>query len=122
MTNPNWMTSLAWFITIIAFIPLVLWLLKRTPMGAAASKGLMRNVATLPLSPTQRVVTVEVGQGEDRRWLVLGVTAHSITTLHTMAPQPEGPGLATSTIGATPFAQTLSGALGRWQQKGKPPP
>ena len=41
----------------------------------------------LPLSTSQRIVTVEVGSGDERRWLVLGVTPPAITTLHTMAPQ-----------------------------------
>ena len=80
-----------WFIAIIAMIPLALWLLKRTPMGGGAGNGMLRSVAALPLSTSQRIVTVEVGQGDARRWLVLGVTAQSITTLHTMDPQEEAP-------------------------------
>jgi flagellar protein FliO/FliZ len=82
------MSSLIWFIAIIALIPLALWLLKRTPMGGGAGHGQLRSIAALPLSTNQRIVTVEVGQGEARRWLVLGVTAQSITTLHTMIPDP----------------------------------
>ena len=80
-------TSLLWFVAIIALIPLALWLLKRTPMGGAAAHGLMRSVAVLPISPSQRIVTIEVGRGDERCWLVLGVTPQSITTLHQMAPQ-----------------------------------
>jgi len=81
------MSSLIWFIAIIAMIPVALWLLKRTPMGGGgAGQGMLRSVAALPLSANQRIVTVEVGQGDTRRWLVLGVTAQSITTLHTMEP------------------------------------
>jgi flagellar protein FliO/FliZ len=89
------LNSLLWFIAIIAMIPCALWLLKRTPMGGATGHGVMRSVAALPLSASQRIVTVEVGQGDERRWLVLGVTAQSITTLHTMAPQAESPAAAT---------------------------
>ena len=100
------LNSLLWFIAIIAMIPCALWLLKRTPMGGGAGNGVMRHISALPLSANQRLVTVEVGQGEARRWLVLGVTAQSITTLHTMAPQAE------ATLTATPappaFAQLLS--------------
>ena len=99
-------TSLLWFVAIIAMIPLALWLLKRTPMGGASGAGVMRSVAALPLSASQRIVTVEVGQGDERRWLVLGVTAQSITTLHTMAPQAEGAAAATPASPA--FAQLLS--------------
>jgi flagellar protein FliO/FliZ len=81
------LTPLLWFAAVIALIPVALWLLKRTPVGAAASAGPMRTISTLPLSAQQRLVTVEVGSGEDRTWLVLGVTPQSIQTLHAMAPQ-----------------------------------
>ena len=82
------------FLGILVLIPIALWLLKRTPMGGASTSGQMRVVATQPISPSQRLMIVEVGQGEDRRWLVLGVTGQNISTLHTMAPQPEAPGAA----------------------------
>ena len=102
----NGLSSLLWFVAIIAMIPVALWLLKRTPMGGGASgNGVMRSVAALPLSQNQRIVTVEVGQGDERRWLVLGVTAQSITTLHTMAPQAEA--AASVTPAMPPFAQLL---------------
>ncbi len=87
----NLFTSVLWFIAVLALIPVLLWLLKRTPLGTggAAASGLMRQVAALPLSPSQRIVTIEVGSGEERRWLVLGVTPQSITPLHNLAPQAE---------------------------------
>ena len=93
---PSGLSSLLWFCAIVAAIPLTLWFLKRTPLGGAGGAGVMRSVAMLPLSTSQRIVTVEIGSGDDRRWLVLGVTPGSITTLHTMAPQeaalPPSPG------------------------------
>jgi flagellar protein FliO/FliZ len=68
----------------------------------------MRSVSSLPLSNTHRLLTVEVGQGGQRRWLVLGVTPHNINLLHTMEPPPEaaaaGPG--SSERGGS-FAQML---------------
>ena len=102
----NWVGPLISFVAILALIPLALWLLKRTPLGAAAT-GLagMRLVASLPLAPNQRLLTVEVGQGADRQWLVLGVTPAGIRTLHTMPPQAEARPVAT---GAGPsFASWL---------------
>ena len=84
---PSGLSSVLWFGAIVALIPLTLWFLKRTPLGGAGGAGVMRSVAMLPLSTSQRIVTVEIGSGEERRWLVLGVTPQSITTLHTMAPQ-----------------------------------
>ena len=102
----NGLTSLFWFIAVIAAIPLVLWFVKRSPIGSVAGAGLLRHVATLPLSASQRIVTVEVGSGDERRWLVLGVTPTAITTLHTMTPQHVEPA-----PGAQPpasFAQMFS--------------
>jgi flagellar protein FliO/FliZ len=84
---PNGLSSVLWFCAIVALIPITLWFLKRTPLGGSGGAGVMKSVAMLPLSTSQRIVTVEVGSGAERRWLVLGVTPSSITTLHTMAPQ-----------------------------------
>ena len=84
---PNAVSSLLWFIAIVALIPVTLWFLKRTPLGGAGGAGVMRSIATLPLSTSQRIVTIEVGSGAEKRWLVLGVTPSSITTLHSMAAQ-----------------------------------
>ena len=52
-----------------------------------------------------RLVTVEVGRGETRRWLVLGVTAQAVSMLHEMAPQDESFAVAPT---ATPFPQLLA--------------
>ncbi|MCU0929991.1 MAG: flagellar biosynthetic protein FliO [Burkholderiaceae bacterium] len=109
---PAGLSALLWFAVVVAAIPLALWLLKRTPIGAAATApGLMRTVAVLPLAPGQRLMTVEVGQGESRRWLVLGVTGQQITTLHEMPPGADAP--AASSAAALPFAQLLSNARPR---------
>jgi flagellar protein FliO/FliZ len=106
MTAGSVFTSLLWFIAILALIPAALWLLKRTPAGGASVHGLMRTVAVLPLAPGQRLVTVEVGRGEARRWLVLGVTGQQITALHEMAPQDET--VPPAPQAAAPFAQLLA--------------
>jgi flagellar protein FliO/FliZ len=98
-------TSLLWFIAIVAMIPAALWLLKRTPLGGAGAQGVMRSIAVLPISSSQRIVTVEVGSGDERRWLVLGVTPQAISTLHSMAPQGDAPPAAA--LPAPPFAQML---------------
>jgi flagellar protein FliO/FliZ len=103
------MSALLWFAAIVVMIPLALWLLKRSPLGGSSSgAGSMRSVSSLPLSNTHRLLTVEVGQGDQRRWLVLGVTPHNINLLHTMEPPTEaaaeGPGA--SAPGGS-FAQML---------------
>ena len=111
MNTAQGFTSLLWFLAIIVLIPVALWLLKRTPLGgaggfgAAAGPAGLRAVDTLALSPSQRIVTIEVGHGEQRQWLVLGVTAQTITPLHSMAPQSDG---APAAMPIPAFAQLLS--------------
>ncbi len=110
MTN---FTSLLWFVAVIAMIPVALWLLKRTPLGGGVGglAGAPRTVAVLALSAQQKLVTVEVGQGDDRLWLVLGVSPQGIRTLHTMtaiaAPMPADDTGAAAPLPSTTFAQLL---------------
>ena len=107
MTPPD-LNSLWWFVAIVALIPLALWLLKRTPLGGSGTgAGAPRTVGVLPLSASQKLVTIEVGQGEERLWLVLGVTPQSIRTLHTMSPQ-QAAAQGAAAPPATAFAQLLS--------------
>lgn len=108
--GPNVWSSLAWFALILAAIPVALWLLKRTPMGGAATaRGGLRSIAALPLSTSQRIVTIEVGSGAARRWLVLGVTPQAITTLHTLEPEADPPDAdpATAPSFVAAFARVL---------------
>ena len=97
--------SLLWFVFILALIPVALWALKRLPIVKGSQTSPTRVVGVTALSGSQRLLTVEVGQGDDRRWIVLGVTPSSITLLHSMAPQAEDPA-STGTTGAT-IAETL---------------
>ena len=103
MTPP--LSSLLWFLVVIAAIPLALWFVKRSPVGSGG-RGITRSISVLPLSASQRIVTVEVGQGEQRCWLVLGVTAHQISTLYTMLPQDEAPPVVPNPT--TTFAQLIT--------------
>lgn len=118
MGSTGWGYSLAWFALIVAAIPAALWLLRRTPLVAGAGHaraGVPHTVAVMPLSPQQRLVTVEVGTGESRQWLVLGVTPQGIRTLHTMAALgPAAPGPDTGAGGGAqhPFAQLLGRVRG----------
>ena len=106
-------SSLLWLMLVIAAIPAVLWFVKRSPLGQQQAVGTARLVSVLPLSTSQRVVTVEVGRGDQRLWLVLGVTPQSIQNLHVMSPQDDGPAPLSSpaaTLG--PLMQRLRGKAG----------
>lgn len=82
--------TVAAFVLLLAMVPMGLkWLQSRGvatgPAGAAAASRVLSAVA---VGPHQRVVTVEVGPAHERICLVLGVTAQSISCLHTMAAPP----------------------------------
>jgi flagellar protein FliO/FliZ len=85
-------TSLAWFAVVVLAIPALLWLFKVSPLGRLhgfkpeLTECPMKPMASLAIAPGQKLMTVEVGQGPYRRWLVLGVTAGSITTLDRIDP------------------------------------
>jgi flagellar protein FliO/FliZ len=114
MSQP--MISLLWFVGIVALIPLALWLMKRSPlMGQMGGKpGTPRLVASLAVSTQQKLVTVEVGQGDARQWLVLGVSPQGIRTLHTMAAQEDQDGVdAGQTLPGTPAPAAFAQLLGR---------
>lgn len=80
------------FIAALCALPwLVKWLQKRTGRGLGGADQASRVVSMLALGPQQRVVTVEVGSGQNRTHLVLGVTTQSITCLHVMQPEISHP-------------------------------
>ena len=55
------------------------------PAGGAVAKGpALQLLSSLSVGPQQRVITVQVDDGQTRTCLVLGVAAGSITTLHSL--------------------------------------
>jgi flagellar protein FliO/FliZ len=110
---PNGLSSVLWFCAIVALIPVTLWFLKRTPLGGGSAAGVLKTVANLSLSTSQRIVTIEVGNGDERRWLVLGVTPNSITPLHTMTPDD-----GTTPSDPAPLHPAFAQILGRLRRPG----
>ncbi len=108
---PNMGLTVMWFVAILALIPLSLWWMKRTGLaqgGMAGNGAQMRPVGQHVLGPGQKLVTMEVGTGADKVWLVLGVTAQQITTLHTLPPQS----LSDTTVQPMPFQAALAKVIG----------
>lgn len=88
MGNP--LTALLWFALVLALIPLALWALKRGQWlpGLRPQADSPRLVASLSLSPHQRVVVIDIDEPGLSRRLVLGVTAQHIQTLHQFTAAP----------------------------------
>ncbi len=89
----------------------IAWLLQRyrrhLPGATHRAGPSLQVLGGVALGPQQRVVTLQVGQGEQAVCLVLGVTAGSVNTLHQM-PLPEAPADTTATAPSTGFAARLA--------------
>jgi flagellar protein FliO/FliZ len=86
------------FVFLLALTPMVVkWLKQRSFGGIQSVSSASRILSVLAVGPHQRVVTVEVGPEGHRVWLTLGVTAQSITCLHSMP-------LASGSAPQTPLA------------------
>jgi flagellar protein FliO/FliZ len=92
--------TFAWvvlFLLLLISLPFgIKWIQRRGLAGSMGSAASSRVVTAVAVGPHQRVVTVEVGPEGCKTWLVLGVTAQSITCLHAMpaetsSTRPSGP-------------------------------
>ena len=108
------------FVAAMALLP---WLLRRLKQRQSALSGTgavaARVLTAISLGPQQRLVTVEVGTGEARTCLVLGVTAQQITCLHVLpalssATAPVS-AAAVASAGAIPPSTSFSQAMARAQ-------
>jgi flagellar protein FliO/FliZ len=89
-------------LVVVALILAAAWLLRRLNVaGAAAGSAGMKIVGGLSVGPRERILLLEVGDA----WVVVGVTATQMRTLHTL---PKGQ-LPAAAAGADPrpFAQLL---------------
>lgn len=85
--------TVAAFVLLLAMVPMAIkWLQSRGVASGPANGAVSRVLSAVAVGPHQRVVTIEVGPAHDRICLVLGVTAQSISCLHT------------TTAGARPIA------------------
>jgi flagellar protein FliO/FliZ len=78
--------SIAVFLGLLACLPMaVKWLKTRSGYTPLPTGDQAVVVSAVAVGPHQRVVTVEVGPQDARVRLTLGVTAQSITCLHSAA-------------------------------------
>ncbi|MDZ7857649.1 flagellar biosynthetic protein FliO [Sphaerotilus sp.] len=108
------LTPLLWLVLVLVSIPVALWLLRRSGyagLSPRAVPGSVRVVSQSALSPQHRLVTVEVGEGAERCWLVLGMTGQQISVLHRLVPPPSEGEPARSTPALPSIAGTSFGYL-----------
>ena len=91
---------------VIALVFAVAWIARRIGLGVPGHDAtpLLRRIAAMPVGPRERIMIVEAGAA----WLVVGVTAQSIQTLHTL-PKGELPDIPVSNF-AGGFAALLQKA------------
>jgi flagellar protein FliO/FliZ len=89
--------SISLLVMVLALLPLGLkWFQERMVGGRLAGTGMASKVVSaVAVGPHQHVVTVEVGPADARVCLTLGVTAQSITCLHTAQVMSTPPSYAT---------------------------
>ena len=105
--------SLLWvagFVLLLALVPSgIKWVQSRSGRGAVQAGASSRVLSAVAVGPQQRVVTVEVGPGDARICLVLGVTQHTVSCLHTF---PAGSALPLGTQVPAAGAHSAPGSSG----------
>ncbi|CAN7318091.1 flagellar biosynthetic protein FliO [Variovorax sp. LjRoot290] len=95
-------------LVVLALIFACAWMARRFGLQRFGGGNLVKVVSSSMVGQRERVVVVEVGA----TWLVLGVTASQINTLHTLPAQA-----VASAPAATPLDARTSQALGLFAQK-----
>jgi flagellar protein FliO/FliZ len=77
---------IVFFVIVLALIPIGLkWFQRRVGAGTVGAAVPMKIISAIGIGVNQRVVTLEIGPPHARTWLTLGVTAQTITCLHSAA-------------------------------------
>lgn len=112
--NTSFTSSLLLLFLVVGALACLPWLVKRWQSRLQATRNLQgvsaQVLASVAVGPSQRVVTVEVGQGAQKTCLVLGVTAQSIHCLHVLG-QPAA---------QTPPPDSFAGAMAQAQEVSPP--
>ncbi len=92
-------------VLVVAAILAFGWLARRSGLLQRSHNSLLRQVASLTLSPRQSIVMVEVKNS----WLVVGVTATQLTLLHTLPADelPQNPDLPSDSAFMAKLGQAL---------------
>jgi flagellar protein FliO/FliZ len=99
--------ALIGLLVVLAMLYGFFWLLRRYGPAQGGAQGVVKVVGGVMLGPRERLVVVEV---EDT-WILVGVAAGHVSTLHTLA-KPEGVDTTAQPV-SPPFADKLSDLLRR---------
>lgn len=115
----------ALFVAAMAALP---WLVRRLqqknllPRGMGMARGATplssQVLGSLSIGPQQRVVTVQVGEGDEAVRLVLGVTVQQIQCLHVLQAHADKAQTAHSYVANPPGASSFTDSLVRAQAVG----
>ena len=95
--------SVGLFVLLLALIPVGLkWVQRRSSVSGGGAAMASKVISAVAVGPHQRVVTVEVGPEDARIWLTLGVTAQTITCLHSAALAPRSAIAAPTALACEP--------------------
>lgn len=98
---------------IVALILGCAWAARRLGLQHHGNGHLIKVIASTAIGQRERVIIVEVGAS----WLVLGVAAGHIRTLHTM-PAERAPKLEAAAAAPGTFSQKLQGCLASFRRPG----
>lgn len=95
--------SLVALALILGGLPLAAWLVRRGPVTPGARGTALGIVAAVSVGARERIALVRA----DRKWLVVGITAQSITTLAELDEAPAGIDPEAAGIAGGSFADVL---------------
>lgn len=98
--------ALAGLLVVVGLIFLLAWAARRIGLQRLTGSGVVKVVSSTAVGTRERVVVVEVAGN----WLVLGVTASQVNTLHTLPAQAAGPASGAGQP-AGPLAEMFSARL-----------
>jgi flagellar protein FliO/FliZ len=92
---------------VLGLIFLCAWLARRFGLQRFGGAQVVKVISSSMVGQRERVVVVEVGS----TWLVLGVTAHQVSSLHTLPAQALPAGHEHSAVAAHKMAHLFAGKL-----------
>jgi flagellar protein FliO/FliZ len=85
LSTENMLQLSAGLLTVLAFIGLIAWLVKKIGIHPVSKSGILKIITSVSVGQRERVVLTEIND----TWLVLGVAPGHVSLLHRMDKQAE---------------------------------